>query len=303
MNTIDANAVSSDAEDLAVADMGTALLPHYVYVLAEPNRGSAELKVFYVGMGQGARVAAHWGELKRRMNKDLEISGAKLKKLKEIADAGLEPLQLVVGRFETRDEAFAVEAVLINWVYGAGTLTNANRGHNPDLVRPHGITDKMAYLDYEKEASVRDGSFKNKKIAGLVEAHAYELIQDIGAAIRDAGFRVSEFDTPSLSPYDPGESNGYLGVLVRTGGLDVIVAFTKQKIPSMSVATTRETRERAAILEARGILTPPLNSVAFKLGRYRHFIPAKKYRGSRDDAAAIAWVLEEVRAVAHLPST
>ena len=74
-------------------------------------------------------------------------------RMMKIASEGGEPIQTVIGRFETRDEAYAVESTLINWVYGYDTLTNMNRGHNANQIRPCGVWDSIPGIDVERPNS------------------------------------------------------------------------------------------------------------------------------------------------------
>ena len=89
------------------------LLPFFVYILFDPN----DFKPFYVGMGQNTRDLDHKaGE-----------NDPKEKKIKEIKSKGQKELRVIIGRYETREEALSVESTLINWVYGYDNLTNQNR--------------------------------------------------------------------------------------------------------------------------------------------------------------------------------
>lgn len=124
-----------------------SLLPFYVYVLADPMADNA---IFYVGMGCNQRVLHHWGEVKARIESQQFPTHPKHHRMMKIAAEGLEPIQTVIGRFESRDEAYAVESTLINWVYGFDNLTNMNRGHNANQIRPFGVWEMLPYIDVER---------------------------------------------------------------------------------------------------------------------------------------------------------
>lgn len=130
--------------------MPEALLPFYVYVLADKKDIRS---IFYVGMGSNERVLTHWKEVQYMLNNQLEPAHPKHHRMLEIARNGSEPIQVVIGRFETRDEAYAVEATLINWVYGYENLTNLSRGHNADQVRPFDFWDLISGIDVERSQS------------------------------------------------------------------------------------------------------------------------------------------------------
>jgi hypothetical protein len=100
----------------------SSLLKYFVYELRDPR----DLQVFYVGKGSGTREEAHQeGEESR-----------KGKKILEIKNSGHEPIRVIVGRFQEERQAFAVEAVLIKWVYGKENLFNEVNGHGHRLIRP-----------------------------------------------------------------------------------------------------------------------------------------------------------------------
>lgn len=123
------------------------LLPFYVYLLADPGADNA---IFYVGMGCNQRALHHWDEVKSLMQRQQTPTHPKHHRMMKIASEGGEPIQTVIGRFETRDEAYAVESTLINWVYGYDNLTNMNRGHNANQIRPCGVWDSIAGIDVER---------------------------------------------------------------------------------------------------------------------------------------------------------
>ncbi|MBF0243488.1 MAG: GIY-YIG nuclease family protein [Desulfamplus sp.] len=103
------------------------LKPFYVYALLD----NADKSIFYIGKGQDARLFQHVKEVARGIadnEKQLKILGIKKN--------GREVKELVIGRFDTEQEAFAVECTLIHWVYGIENLTNSASGHGSNLIRP-----------------------------------------------------------------------------------------------------------------------------------------------------------------------
>lgn len=98
----------------------------YVYELRDPRNN----EVFYVGKGQGPRIEAH-GKDKKTTHYPKE------QKIAEIKQSGHpDCLRVIVGSYETAEEAFAVEATLINWVYGLDNLTNISPGRHSWCIRP-----------------------------------------------------------------------------------------------------------------------------------------------------------------------
>ena len=99
-------------------------LKYYVYKLIDPRDGS----VFYIGKGKGDRVFAH---CEAAMDSpDEETQSLKIRTIKEILNEGLAPINIIARHGMTEDEAFLVEATLID-----NTLELAN------VVSGHGSTE------------------------------------------------------------------------------------------------------------------------------------------------------------------
>jgi hypothetical protein len=108
-------------------DNESCLPPYYVYEL----RARSTNEVFYVGKGSRLRVFHHAaGE-----------DDQKARRIMAIEAAGDSVRRVIVGRFATEAEAFAVESVLIKWVYGIENLTNRVLGHRAAFVRDHRYRD------------------------------------------------------------------------------------------------------------------------------------------------------------------
>jgi uncharacterized protein len=94
-------------------------LGYYVYTLADP-----EGKIFYVGKGAGNRIFAHLNEaIEHPRESD------KLNKIREIHAAGCEIKYEIIRHGLTENEAFEVEAAIIDFI-GLNELTNVVAGHN-----------------------------------------------------------------------------------------------------------------------------------------------------------------------------
>jgi len=111
---------------------------YYVYVLIDPR----DEQIFYVGKGQEDRVRQHEKDVKRGVEET-----ANQKKILEILTDGKEVKKVIVGRFDTAEEALSVEAVLIHWVYGIANLTNIASGHGVDNIRPKGHLENLQGID------------------------------------------------------------------------------------------------------------------------------------------------------------
>lgn len=118
---------NTDANKNDIQSNSKSLKQYYVYLLIDPR----DDKIFYVGKGTEDRLFQHSKEVKRG-----HVETEKQKRLKEIHDAGLKEKRLIVGRFDTEKESFAVESTLIHWVYGKNALTNDQSGHMVNYIRP-----------------------------------------------------------------------------------------------------------------------------------------------------------------------
>lgn len=259
------------------------MLPHYVYVLIDPQRDN---EVFYVGMGQGTRAEEHARQALRDLRAGREHDHPKMQRLRALIDSGggVEAIDIrfmsrVVARFETREEAFAVEAVLIHFVYGMQSLTNTIGGRRNERIRPKGNWGLIPDLDVPQPVRARDGAFRNRKIAGLSAAGAYDFLDEAVTLLSDSGFAVRHFSASAADrPYDPGESNGHLGLLVQIEGIDLAVIFSKTKSPSIWIATTQNTRSHAHLLKRTAWqLTAPKNQVVNGEPRFRGFGTANQH--------------------------
>ena len=147
----------------------------YVYALMDPRNDS----IFYVGKGQRERVMHHAGQVTVEDffrdcddiddNSDVEQTRSeKEQRIAEIKMAGLNVIERVLARFKTEVEAYAVESVLIHWVYGrkleGGTLTNIQAGHNHIHVRRKDNFDQCEYLDVVKKMRSEPGVYGSTEL-------------------------------------------------------------------------------------------------------------------------------------------
>ena len=97
---------------------------YYIYALIDPR----DDKVFYIGKGIGNRVFMHEIE----SGKSIGSEKMKLKKIRDIENAGFSVKKLIVNWGLTESEAFAAEATLINMLNYIPDiqLTNMVSGHH-----------------------------------------------------------------------------------------------------------------------------------------------------------------------------
>ena len=272
------------------------LLPYYVYILLDPLNGNSP---FYVGKGTGNRANYHLLEIQKKIRLEVETIGIqtelltkKQKTIKDIIDSGKHPIVVIVGRYETEDEAYAVEASLIHFVFGYNNLTNLAYGHGSRLLR---TLEEFEYIrlnvqsqeqipakpgvDIEEIVGIRDGSFKNAKIKGLTEENAYEFLEQLKADLSLEGFEWRAFSLPGDMKFHPGESNGYLAVLVRINSVDFNIQFTKKKSISIQVVYTESTKTKIAI----DFLNKMTNQLNISIGpinvgdKYSWLLPRKQF--------------------------
>jgi len=99
---------------------------YYVYMLVD----SRDNKPFYIGKGTGFRYEAHVNEANKTSDDDSKESD-KLKRIKEIEKNGGQVKHFIVRWNLTEQEAFAVEAALIDYSKYLGyELTNIQSGHD-----------------------------------------------------------------------------------------------------------------------------------------------------------------------------
>ena len=104
---------------------------YYVYRLVDPRT----FKTFYVGKGCGERVLQHAKDVKsliaseeKKKNGEDKLS-LKSQQIAEIISAGKEVIAIIHRRGLAEDEAFEVEAALMDAYSG---LTNIQKGHDVD---------------------------------------------------------------------------------------------------------------------------------------------------------------------------
>lgn len=187
-----------DQPQSSLSTIDIPLREFYVYALIDPRHGS----IFYVGKGKRERVLHHAGQVvitdafkdcdDGEVNSNSDQSRTeKEQRIAEIKIAGLDVIERVLARFNTKDEAFAVESVLIHWVYGrkqeGGKLANIQAGHNHNHVRRKGNLDQCEYLDVVKQMRSEPGVYGSAELKKLqdnqIPTIAVETVEQLRASL------------------------------------------------------------------------------------------------------------------------
>jgi len=222
----------------------------YVYGLIDPRCGN----IFYVGKGQRERVLHHAGQVvvddnfrDRADDEDQSSRDAarteKEQRIAEIKIASLTVIERVLARFNTEHEAYAVESVLIHWVYGrkqeGGILTNVQAGRNHGHVRRKGNLDKCEYLDVVKKLRSEPGVYGSTSLKRLLDNQiptiAVETVQQLRSLL-PARMRHLTITDPVVI-----ESGRWVGANVEMGEPDVILRL--QFSPKQLVTNLRPANE------------------------------------------------------------
>ena len=107
---------------ILVSEVRERMAPFYVYMLLDPRTDPPE--PFYVGKGTGARLLSHGKAAER--DSDERLPRPTISRIRAIRKLGLEPNRVVVRHAIDEEQAFLVEAALIDVLPG---LTNAVHGH------------------------------------------------------------------------------------------------------------------------------------------------------------------------------
>jgi hypothetical protein len=230
-----------------------SLLPFYVYVLADKASEQGGPEVFYVGKGQGQRLDAHEGEFERLVQTDGDLTKhPKFERLQAMRMNGRQPLVRVIGRFETSDEALAVETVAIKYFYGIENLCNKVHGRGAEYCRAKGDWEIKPGLEQEKTPKTATGEETERNKALLAGAGAYQLLEELKQRLLQeeaSGVALREFNENGNRAFHPGEGNGQLAVLFTAGEVDWMISFTASKKFSLTLANTVQTRSQRSWLE------------------------------------------------------
>lgn len=187
---------------------------HYVYVLIDPR----DEKIFYVGKGQDDRLFQHAKEVSRGAEET-----AKQKKILEIQVSGNEVQQVVVGRFDTPEEALGVESVLIHWVYGIANLTNIASGHGVDNIRPKGHLEDLPCID-EPDLDYCERTKNNRAKNDIIP-----FLEEIRALVEDeCGIKFDDIHTNN-------DRHTYLVKFIKGVRLTIVSHHTAKRAAAVTI--------------------------------------------------------------------
>lgn len=252
--------------------------------------------IFYVGKGQGKRALSHTSEVNVLINGKMKPESDKQQKILEINNSGNETKIKIIGRFETEEEAFSVESVLIHFVYGFDMLTNIQGGHDNATIRCKGEWNNIAGIDIPHEE--RSGEFKSQNIRRLSISGAYDFLNKLKTDLEKDNFIWSDFSSRIYRPYNPGESNGQLGLIININNVDFIINFSSTLRPSLSLANTEQTRENINRISAHYDISEAKNTKV-KIngkseGRYRSFNPHLRFNDTNSLIKKLIGIREKI---------
>ena len=130
--------------DVQVRSLEQKFGRYYVYTLHDPETGRA----FYVGKGTGLRMFAHFADA--MSSRHIDANEGHLRVVRKLLDAGHTPQ--TIGRVEARlvheQQAFAIEALLMKFVYGFNMVDNRVAGHHGEMFRAKGDWDVRRGFDH-----------------------------------------------------------------------------------------------------------------------------------------------------------
>ena len=208
MQTSDIQAFTSEVQEQ---------LQYYVYRLIDPRDG----QTFYVGKGRGNRIFAHVNgvlkEAKEYWEKDEgeDEVDAKMQQIREIHQAGLSVIHIIQRFGLTENEAFEVEAALIDCYPG---LTNLQKGHNSErgvnnaqvLQRELSCEvfedrNDISYMIIKKKKEVIDATggslYETVRKAwrlNLKKASQYKIVLGVVNGIVRGVYRVDNWETSNI---------------------------------------------------------------------------------------------------------
>jgi len=226
------------------------LKKYYVYALIDP-RDISDKGIFYIGKGTDKRGFAHAANALKLSNlektdDDKKKDSEKNKKINEINSATKEkPLVRVLGRFDTNEEAFAAESILIKYCYGltrtGGSLTNIVLGHQSRHIRDKGNFDSIERLDIPKVNKI-DGTYIRTELDKLLSRGIPEIADETVDQIRALIAKDPELKGRiTIEPPKIVEYGRYVGAVVNFGEEDVILRL--QFRPTSLVTNLRARHE------------------------------------------------------------
>ena len=164
--------------------------PYYVYELHENDTMTGKTKVFYVGRGIGKRIENHGSVVLNKLKNGVDIVEEKEKVIADLLERRKQDpncfLELVIGRYETVDEAIAVEATLIKWIYGKRNLTNKVHGSGHESIREFG--------NFDINHDLQPTGFSDERQSAIINQGIPERASELKVILEKLGFGPIECD-------------------------------------------------------------------------------------------------------------
>lgn len=187
-------------DDSAQTDFGH--YKHYVYVLLDLSAGNPE--VFYVGKGQNKRLDDHEAEANRSIDFENHPKLRRIRELKAREAASNPKVELfrarIIGRYQSNEEARAVEATLIKFVYGRAQLTNKVHGTHHMMIRSSQYWDCIDGIDVPQRLDkyLRDGHYTANQRQQIIQNNILEKLQLVKEVVEESDLQV-DVSSPDLT--------------------------------------------------------------------------------------------------------
>jgi hypothetical protein len=210
------------------------------------------------------------------------IQTKKQKRIHEIEKNGDSVKKVILGRFDTEKEAYAVEATLIHWVYGMSNLTNDQSGHGVNFIRPKGNLSFLQGID-EPELNYCERE-KEKRCKNSI----IEYLKKLQLFIEDnCDIKFDRIDTKN-------DRHTYLVKYTKGVRLAVSCHHTARRSATVTIEsldTKAHNKERVREICNRTILEYKDN------GRYGRIMPARHYTDEYEILALFRQTLAELEKV------
>jgi len=202
---------------------------HYVYELREKK--AKKSIVFYVGKGVGDRLENHADAVRRKRAEDSKLDGEKEERIAQLLwdDAFGELEELVIGRFDTNEEAEAVESTLIDWIYGKDNLTNINSGVGAEDIR-------------KKKDSKPETLYDSRTPQQQIEQQAINLGLDVAAEVLRTNLKAYGLSN-TTEPHQNGQDYSFNWPVT---GTDFYIQFSLNMSRDSVVLNARANNRRTA---------------------------------------------------------
>ena len=146
----------------------------------------------------------------------------KISRIRSIYSNDSSPLVRVIARFDSEEEAFAVESVLIHWVYGFNSLTNEQSGHGSRYIRPRmeGLSNELPLIDIPRNLKImgnKKNGYLQDKIDNHIRLNHAEMMSDLYDFLKNKNISMHPDGVTAI------ESGRYLAITILLGGVANLV--------------------------------------------------------------------------------